>query len=85
MFPLYFDESDANFDDEHRARMLSFIKSLIETDQCSQVFMVNHYAIFDSLTNVDIIVLSTDNIVVPDEYNQNVKITYRGENERFSV
>lgn len=74
-YPMYLDETGANFDAAHRDRLLMYIRSLVDGDQCSQVFLVNHYATFSGgLTNADVCVLDSGNIAVPDSYNQHVSI-----------
>lgn len=77
-YPMYFDETGSTFDETHRAVLLSYIKQLLETNQCSQVFMINHHAtVHGGLSNHETIVLDGRNITKPSVYNQNVEITYR--------
>jgi len=75
-YPLYLDELGASFDDVHRSNLLNYIKRLVETNYCSQMFMVNHYSsVYGGINNMDTVVLSSDNIVVPERYNDSVCIS----------
>lgn len=77
-YPLYLDETGASFDESHRDALTSYIKMILETDKCSQIFMVNHYSsVHDALRNHDVIVLDDRNITTPDSFNKNVTFTYR--------
>ena len=77
-FPLYLDETGASFDEVHRGLLMRYILMLIESKQCSQVFMINHYtAVTGGLMNHDTVVLDDRNITTPAEFNNNVKLTYR--------
>lgn len=77
-FPLYLDETGASFDEVHRTLLMRYILMLIESKQCSQVFMINHYtAVTGGLTNHDVVVLDDRNITTPADFNTNVNITYR--------
>ncbi len=74
-YPLYLDETGSTFDDSHRSYLIKFIKFLIDSQQCQQIFMINHYANWNGgLSNYETVVLDKRNIVVPSVYNQNVKI-----------
>lgn len=73
-YPLFLDEPGTGFDPAHRTELLKFIKMLIETKQCTQIFMVNHYSEWHGgLSNHETVVLDSRNIVVPNPCNQNVK------------
>jgi ABC-type thiamine transport system ATPase subunit len=76
-YPLYLDEVGSSFDTRHREKLIFYIKSLLETRQCEQLFMVNHYmAEYGSFANTDCVVLSKENIILPDTYNERVSIQY---------
>ena len=75
-YPLYMDELGASFDEAHRESLMREIHVILTTSQCSQLFMVNHYASNQIVSsNTDIIVLDEANIAVPEEFNKYVKIT----------
>ena len=74
-YPIYLDEPGNGFDHAHKTELMKFIKMLIDTNQCSQIFMINHYSDWHGgLSNNETVVLDSRNIVVPNPSNQNVKI-----------
>lgn len=79
-YPLYLDETGAKFDEVHRAKLMYYIHNLIEYKLCTHIFMINHYSsITGGLINHNVVVLDKRNITVPDNYNENVIIKYKGE------
>ena len=76
-YPLYLDETGASFDEQHRSKLMDYIRTLIDTKHASQIFVVNHYsAMYGGLSNTDTVVLDPRNITVPDNYNANSTLTY---------
>lgn len=75
-YPLFLDETGANFDDAHRDNMIMFVKDILASGQVSQVFMVSHFfATYGGIANFDCIVLQSDNLtVIPPNANENVII-----------
>lgn len=74
-YPVYLDEVGSSFDEQHRLNIMRFIKSLLDTNSYSQLFMINHYAAqFGAFPQADINILDSSNISVPQEYNQHLKI-----------
>lgn len=72
-YPLYFDETGAKFDDTHRHKLIDYMKSLISSGKCSQMFFVNHYdSVFSAFKNTNTVVLDAANVTVSQPYNQNV-------------
>lgn len=72
-FPLLVDEFGKDFDNEHRERLVQYIKALMEQDLFSQMFMVSHYAsVYGAFNNAEFLVLCDRNITVPEVYNQHV-------------
>ena len=62
-----------SFDEIHRDRLIMYIKTLVETNQVSQIFMVNHYSsVLTTFNNVDVLVLNDNNVTVPERYNEHV-------------
>lgn len=75
-YPLFFDEVGSSFDVTHRSNFVRFISNLMTTGACSQLFMVNHYAAeYGALSEAEYVVLNTKNIVKPDVYNENVRMS----------
>lgn len=71
--PLFVDEFGRAFDQEHRERLITYIKSLVDSGRYSQLFMISHYAsVYGPFTQAEFVVLDTRNITVPEVYNQNV-------------
>lgn len=76
-YPLFMDEVGSSFDTAHQANLIEYIKLLVGVGHCEQLFMVNHYSeLYGGLNNADIVVLSENNIMLPDRYNDHVEITY---------
>lgn len=74
-YPLLADEFGKDFDDEHRERLVMYIKSLMEQGKFSQLFMVSHYsAMYGSFNHAEFVVLDDRNITRPGGCNQNVVI-----------
>ncbi len=74
-YPMFMDETGGAFDEAHRLYLIRFIKELIDSKQCQQIFMVNHYANWHGgLSNHEVVVLDKRNIAVPNIYNENVEI-----------
>jgi len=76
-YPLYLDETGASFDTAHRFNLMRYVKHLLDTNQCSQIYLVNHYSSeIGGISNADVCVLDPTNITVPSAYNQHVTIIY---------
>lgn len=73
-YPLYLDEVAVALDEQHRFNIVMFIKTYVETRQCSQMFMISHYdAQSGAFHPSEVCILDTANIVhIPDVYNQHV-------------
>lgn len=75
--PMYLDEPGEGFDDVHKDKLIYFIKNLVEDQQCSQLFMINHDpSIYGAIANKDVVILDDRNIVVPGVHNENVVIKH---------
>ena len=75
-YPLFLDEIGSAFDQTHQSKSADFIKWLIETNQCSQIWLATHSAIdHGGLKDSQICVLNANNISVPQVYNQHVSIS----------
>lgn len=74
-YPLILDEVGGSFDPFHQLSLLEFLKSLYEKRLISQMFMVNHQAIYsDGFNNADMICLKPDDNILIDKINEHVKI-----------
>lgn len=75
-YPLILDEWGGAMDEAHRGHASMVIKSLVEQQVCSQLFMVSHYfAQYGALSNAEVCVLNNLNITVPVKYNAHVKMS----------
>lgn len=64
--PIMLDEFGKTMDHEHRIKSSDFVKSLIEQQPFTQLYMVSHYEeSYGSLVNADICILNENNIVIP--------------------
>lgn len=73
-YPLYLDEFGATFDKEHRIKAYDIINKVL-INNYNQIFMILHYSdIYSSFNNSEFIVLDTNNIDLPSNYNGNIKI-----------
>lgn len=77
-YPLLVDELGSSMDDQHRINMMEVVNSLIETNQCSQVFMISHFAaLHEQFANAETFVVDAKNILhLPSVYNKHVKINH---------
>ena len=74
-YPLFLDEPDRTFDITHKQRFCELLVYLLDKKIISQLFMINHHAIFyEGFTNSSVFALSTENIVTPEQVNQHAKI-----------
>ena len=76
-YGLYLDEFDKSLDHYHKQRLLELLKSLVGDNIVSQMFMINHSVMsYTGMSGANILVLNKDNIILPDVYNQNVRILH---------
>lgn len=76
-YPLYLDELGSSMDEQHRINMMQVLSELVETNQCSQLFLVSHFAaLHEQFNNSEIMVVNTKNILnMPRTYNKHVTIS----------
>lgn len=77
-YPLILDEPCSAMDNEHKITSMSAITSLLETQNFTQLFLVSHdHAQYGSLTNAEVCILCTNNIVPPANtvFNKHVKFS----------
>lgn len=73
-YPLYADELGSSFDEEHRENLQRFLKLLIDSSNCSQLWLISHaYAVQNSLGACEVCVVDKSNITVPVKYNEHVE------------
>jgi ABC-type molybdenum transport system ATPase subunit/photorepair protein PhrA len=80
-YPMYLDETGAGFDDIHRLSLIAYIKDFLSSNNCSQMFYVNHYdTMFGAFSNTGTVVLDETNITISKPFNENVIFNeeYRG-------
>lgn len=74
-YPLKLDEPDSGFSHGHRTKLLELLGSMIRDNEISQLFLVNHHFAGYTALKAETLVLSEEDIVVPDVYNEHVQIT----------
>ncbi len=75
-YPLFLDEIGSAFDQAHQSKSADFIKWLIETNQCSQIWLATHNAIdHGGLNDSQVCVLNANNISTPSVYNEHVSFS----------
>ena len=75
-YPLYADELGSSFDEEHRENLQRFLKLLIDSSNCSQLWLISHaYAVQNSLGACETCVVDKSNITVPVRYNEHVEFS----------
>lgn len=73
-YPLYLDELAPSLDEQHRINIAIFVKNLVETKKCSQLYMISHYLTGHGVfTHADVCVMDDSNILnLPSMYNSHV-------------
>lgn len=76
-FPLYLDELAPTLDEKHRENILQFVDEFVTGKQCSQMFMISHYAAQHSIfENAQVCVIDEGNLLtLPTTYNHHVSFT----------
>lgn len=76
-FPLYLDETISRMDETHRPEMIRVIESMVENNQCSQMFFISQFAAqHESFSNSEVMITDTSNIVMlPTVFNKHVIMT----------
>lgn len=75
--PMILDEWGASLDEAHRVSSMNTLKTLVESNAFTQLFMVSHYvSSYGALNNPEITVLCPNNISIPKDmiYNRNVTL-----------
>ncbi len=75
IYPIKLDEIDAGMVPEHRAKLLELFDTLLHSGGISQMLLVSHASsLSTAFADSQLACLSTDGIVVPAEYNRNIKL-----------
>lgn len=73
---LVLDEFASSFDKEHRVAAMNAIKTIMEQNTFSQLFMVSHYSeAYTAFTNAEVCVMCDKNVAIPGVVNKHVNIT----------
>jgi DNA repair exonuclease SbcCD ATPase subunit len=73
--PIFLDEVGRCFDSYHTQRLLEMLSDLVDQGYISQLFIINHQAVLaGGFDKADVICLRSENIVLPEDYNQHVVI-----------
>lgn len=76
-YPLALDETGATFDETHKHRLIDLFSLLTTEGIVSQIYLTSHHAVIHgALANSQTLVLNSDNIMLPSQYNQRVELTY---------
>ena len=73
-YPLWLDELAPSFDEQHRFNIMNFVKAYVDSNRCSQMFMVSHYVSAHGMfTNAEICIMDDSNLInKPEVFNQHV-------------
>ncbi len=76
-YPLFLDEFTNGMDEVHIVRMIKLAYDMVETERCSQLFMILHQANqFGSFPQAESLVINADNLqTLPDHYNTHAKFS----------
>lgn len=75
-YPTFMDEIGSTFDTAHSAELINFTNSLVTEGKVSQLFMISHHVShYGGHLNADVVVLAEGNLLLPETYNENVKIS----------
>ena len=76
-YPLFLDEPATAFDEAHRRNLALLNKDLLESGQCSQIWMVSHFMPeIGGIIDTETCVLDSSNIAVPSHYNEHVQLSF---------
>lgn len=75
-YPLYLDELAPTLDEQHRLRIIRYVREFVEGHHCAQMFMISHYnEAFAAFGSAEVVMMDSTNILtIPGKYNTNVKI-----------
>lgn len=76
-FPLFLDEFTNGMDEVHIVRMIRLVYDMVETERCSQLFMILHQSNqYGSFSQAECLVINTDNLqTLPEHYNTHAKFS----------
>lgn len=76
-YPIFADELGSSMDEQHRINMMHILGDFVESNHCSQLFLISHYAAFhEQFPNNETFLVNSKNIInMPQTYNQHVTIS----------
>lgn len=75
-YPVFMDEIGRTFDSIHGENLILFTNDLISSGRAKQLFMISHKVMqYSCHINADYVVLCENNTILPESYNENVKIS----------
>lgn len=76
-YPLILDEFGSAMDETHRYKVVDLIKSVIDQENFSQIFIVSHDSHqYGALSNAELCVMCGDNVKVPEGMVVNKHVTF---------
>lgn len=74
-YPMFLDEFTNGMDEVHIVRMIKLVYDMVETEMCSQLFMILHQSNqYGSFSQAECLVVNTDNLqTLPEHYNAHAK------------
>lgn len=68
--PIYLDEVDKSLDHHHKHKLLDLLQYVLQHGLVSRMFLINHHtAVWSGFADAEILVLNSDGILTPPEYN----------------
>ena len=76
-YPLLLDEPATGFDENHRGKLVSFIKQLVDAGMFSQLLVVSHLSdVHSKLNEAEYCVIEPEGVTLPERYNEAIRIVY---------
>lgn len=76
-YPLLLDEPATGFDENHRGKLVNFIKQLVDTGMFSQLLVVSHLSdVHSKLNEAEYCVIEPEGVTLPERYNEAIRIVY---------
>jgi hypothetical protein len=73
--PIVLDETGRTFDEKHKQNLVFLLKKLLDENIISQIFLISHHAVMhDSFSNTETLVIRSDNVMLPEKYNDHCEI-----------
>jgi len=76
-YPLLLDEPATGFDENHRGRLVNYVKKLLDNSMFSQLLVVSHLSdVHTKLNEAEYCVIEPDGVTLPERYNEAIRIVY---------